>query len=383
MSEYSLRMPGAVYAGDRVIEKLPEILKGAKRVALFTDKGVRNAGLVESTLAVLGDGGLHIEILDDLPAEPTIYQAAENISRFRAIHADHIIAIGGGSVMDIAKLASVLDTDAYSIFDLLDDSALAHKCVPTLMIPTTAGTGAEATPNAIITVPEKSLKVGIVNFDMIADAVVLDAEMLRHLPRKIAASTGIDALAHAIECFTSKKATPFSDMVALEAFRLIEKSIERACDESNQDMKAKSDMLLASFYAGVAISAAGTTAVHALSYPLGGRYQIAHGISNAILLMPVMRFNEPVCQTRFAAVYDTVRPGGEEKTVLSKSSWVLNRMDEIVQNVGIVPSLQPYGIGSGELDALVRAGMQVTRLLVNNLRPVTSDDARKIYMEVI
>lgn len=380
---YSLRMPSTVLAGEASMTHLTQTLGSAKLAAVFTDAGVKKAGLLSRPLATLDAAGIAYEVIDDLPAEPTVYQAAETIKRFRSMRTEAIVAVGGGSVMDVAKLASVLDTDEYTIFDLLAVPAQAHKRVRTIMIPTTAGTGAEASPNAIVTVPEKALKVGIVNFDMIADAVILDAEMIRHLPRHIAASTGIDALAHAIECYTSRKATPFSDLYALRAFQLIEANLERACDETQCDMAAKANMLLASFLAGVSIAAAGTTGVHALSYPLGGRYHIAHGISNAILLMPVMRFNEPACRERFARVYDAVRPGGEIKTETEKSAWVLARMSNIVRNVGIEPSLRPYGVGPEDLDALVDAGMQVARLLSNNLREITAKDAENIYREVL
>lgn len=380
---YMLRMPGSVTAGALAMDRLPLLVRDAARVAVFTDKGVAGAGLLDRPLNLLRKAGKEVFVLDDLSAEPTVYQAAETVSRFRALRADRIVAIGGGSVMDVAKLASVLDTDEYTVFDLLDAPEKARKRVKTLMIPTTAGTGAEATPNAIVTVPEKALKVGIVNFDMIADDVLLDAEMIRALPRRVAAATGVDALAHAIECFTSRKATPFSDLFALRAFALIERSLLSACEEGTPDMEAKADMLLASFYAGVAIAAAGTTGVHALSYPLGGRYHIAHGISNAILLLPVMRFNECACRERFAQAYDAANPGGGEETVCAKSAWTLRRMEELVRGVGIEASLRPYGIGENDLDALVEAGMQVTRLLANNMREITPEDARRIYQEVL
>lgn len=146
--------------------------------------------------------------------------------------------------------------------------------------------------NAIVGVPERQLKIGIVNAAMIYDYVILDVAMIKNLPRKIAAASGVDAMAHAIECYTSRKANPFSDVYALAAFDKILNNIERACDDPEAD-RAKEAMLLAAFYGGIAITCSGTTAVHALSYPLGGKYHIAHGISNAILLMPVMRFNEP------------------------------------------------------------------------------------------
>ena len=251
------------------------------------------------------------------------------------------------------------------------------------MIPTTAGTGAEATPNSIVAVPEKELKVGIVNSAMIADFVILDGRMIRSLPRKIAASTGVDALCHAIECFTSKKANPFSDTFALEALDLILNNIETACDDADA-MDAKNAMLTAAFYAGIAITASGTTAVHALSYPLGGKYHIPHGVSNAMLLVPVMKFNEPACREKFAAAYDrAVHTGKTAGTAEEKSRWIIQRLESIVRHLDIPASLKDYGIGSQDLDDLVSAAMDVTRLLVNNMREVTPQAARELYLSIM
>ena len=219
---------------------------------------------------------------------------------------------------------------------------------------------------------------------MIADYVILDGEMIRHLPRKIAAATGVDALAHGIECYTSNKANPFSDTFALEALDLIFNHIERACDDPDA-LDAKNAMLIAAFYAGAAITASGTTAVHALSYPLGGKYHIPHGVSNAMLLTPVMKFNEPACRERLAAVYDRVAKGGRESGLPpeEKSAWIIRRLDEIVKHLEIPNSLKEYGIGDEDLDVLVEAGMDVKRLLVNNMREVTAEDARKLYLEIM
>ncbi len=341
---------------------------------------------MELPLSKIKESGCEYVIFDDLAAEPTYEQAQKAVDAFKESGADFIVAVGGGSVMDTAKLASVLATDEYGVKELLDNPQMVKKCVKTLMIPTTAGTGAEATPNAIVAVPEKELKVGIVNDNMIADYVILDAVMIKELPRKIAASTGVDALCHAVECFTSNKKNPFSDIFALQAFEMIMKNIEKACDDP-EALKEKNNMLVASFYAGAAITASGTTAVHALSYPLGGRYHIPHGVSNAILLAPVMRFNEPVCRGLFAEAYDRLAAGEsfatEAKSEEEKSAWVVNRMEEIVEHLNIPKSLKEFGIGSEELDELVEAGMGVQRLLVNNMRTVTAEDAKKIYLEII
>lgn len=282
--------------------------------------------------------------------------------------------------MDAAKLASILSTDRYSVHDLLDEPTLGRKFVKTVMIPTTAGTGSEATPNAIVAVPEKELKIGIVNEEMIADYVILDVRMVAKLPRKIAAATGVDALAHAIECWTSNKANPFSDLFAMHALDLLLNNLLPACNE--QDMQARQNVQLASFLAGVAITASGTTAVHALSYPLGGKYHIAHGVSNAILLAPVMRFNEPACRALLAQAYDTCVHGEKTcETQAEKSSYIIAWLEKIVKDLDIPTSLSVFSVPAEDLESLVEAGLSVKRLLNNNMREVTADDAREIYRQ--
>ena len=307
------------------------------------------------------------------------------VDQFKESGADLIVACGGGSVMDAAKLASVLVTDEYGVKELLDNPGMARKCVPIVLIPTTAGTGAEVTPNAIVGVPEKELKIGIVNENMIADYVILDARLIKNLPRKIAAATGVDALAHCIECFTSNKANPFSDMYALEGCDLILNNIERACDDP-EAMAEKNRMQMAAYYGGLAITASGTTAVHALSYPLGGKYHIAHGVSNAILLTPVMRFNaqDPAFRERLALAYDRCcHEAVRCATVDEKSAWMIARMEAIVKHLDIPTSLKEFNVPAGDLEGLVEAGMSVQRLLVNNMVKLTADDARKLYQEIL
>jgi alcohol dehydrogenase class IV len=387
LTQYNLKMPHAVYGGENAMDNITAIIKarGAKKVAMFTDKGIEGAGLFALPENAVKAAGAEYYVLDDLPPEPSYMTVQKLVDQFKASGADLIVACGGGSVMDAAKLASVLVTDDYGVKELLDNPGMAQKCVPIVLIPTTAGTGAEVTPNAIVAVPEKELKVGIVNENMIADYVILDARMIKNLPRKIAAATGVDALAHCIECFTSNKANPFSDLYALEGLDLILNNIEKACDDP-EAMTEKNRMQIAAYYGGLAITASGTTAVHALSYPLGGKYHIAHGVSNAILLAPVMRFNSehPAVRERLAIAYD--RCCHEEKTcttVEEKTAWMIARLEHIVKHLDIPTSLKEFGVPAEDLEGLVEAGMQVQRLLVNNMRPVTADDARKLYQEVM
>lgn len=385
LSQYNLRTPRVVYGGENALSHIADILQKehVRRVALFTDLSIEACGLLAIPEQIIQSAGVDFCVLNHLPAEPSYMEVQNLIDQFKCSNADFIIACGGGSVMDAAKLASILVTDEYGVKELLDTPGRAQKCVSTLLIPTTAGTGAEVTPNAIVSVPEKNLKVGIVNDSMIADYVILDARMVQHLPRKIAASTGLDALAHCIECFTSNKANPFSDLYALEGLDLIFNNIEKACDDVDA-LTEKNHMQIAAFYGGLAITASGTTAVHALSYPLGGKYHIAHGISNAILLVPVMEFNEPMCRSRFAAVYDRCC---HDKTRLQneedKSAWVLKRMTDIVQHLNIPVSLKEFGVTEDDLEDLVASGMEVQRLLVNNIRPVTATDACALYKSIL
>lgn len=386
LTTYSLKMPRAVYGGENAMENVTAILRtaGAKRAALFTDKGIRAAGLFRLVETAVEAAKVDYYVLDEIPPEPSCDAVQQLADQFRQSGADLVIACGGGSVLDAAKLAGVLATAEYTVRDLLEDPSRARKCMPTILIPTTAGTGAEVTPNAIVAVPEKELKVGIVNDAMVADYVILDARLIKNLPRKIAAATGVDALAHCIECYTGNKANPFSDLYALEGLDLILNNIERACDDP-EAMVEKNRMQMAAYYGGLAITASGTTAVHALSYPLGGRYHIPHGVSNAILLAPVMRFNEPACRERLARVYD--RCCHDPKTVCQtpaqKSAWVIGRLEEIVRHLEIPQSLQELGVPAGDLDWLAAAGMEVQRLLVNNPRQLTLEDAKKLYQEVM
>lgn len=382
LQDYSLKMPKNIHAGEHALEKLEKIInEGVNKIAIFTSDGLINLGLVENSIQIIKKLGIDYTFITGIPPEPNYHDAQDAIDTFKKEQADFIIALGGGSIMDVAKLASILSTDEYTVKDLLDDPLLAKKQIPTLMIPSTAGTGAEATPNAIVGVPEKDLKIGIVNDDMIADYVILDGRLTQNLPKDIAAATGVDALCHAIECYTSEKANPISNMFALEALDLILDNIVEACTKK-EALKAKSNMLLGAFYGGVAITASGTTAVHALSYPLGGKYHIAHGVSNAILLTPVMKFNEPYIKELLAEVYDRIEQdnGG---SIDEKSAHIIRKFEEIVKVLEIPTSLKQYEITEADVDGLVAAGMEVTRLLVNNKREVTPEDARKIYLEVI
>ena len=222
--------------------------------------------------------------------------------------------------------------------------------------------------------------MGIVNDALIADQVVLDARLVKDLPPHILAATGIDALCHALECYTSQKANAFSDTFALDALEKIMRNLERAYGNP-QDLEAKEQLLIAAFYGGVAISSSGTTAVHALSYPLGGKYHIPHGIANAILLKPVLLFNEPVIRPWLAVAGKRLFPElkGEEEL----ADRFVRRVEALLENLSIPSDLKQYGVKMTDLEKLTDAGMECKRLLDNNRKALTREDAKAIYRQII
>ncbi|HJH07597.1 MAG TPA: iron-containing alcohol dehydrogenase, partial [Fusobacterium ulcerans] len=275
MKSYNMNIPSNVYGGFGSIEHIETILNKEKvsNVIVFTDKGVRGSSFFSAIIEKVENTKVNYNIIDDLATEPSYHDVEKVMEELDKYKSDFIIAVGGGSVMDIAKLCSILKDASYLVKDLLKNPSQGSKQIKSLMIPTTCGTGSEATCNSIVAVPEEGLKVGIVNNSLIPDYVILDPTMIEKLPKKLIASTGVDALAHCVECLTSKKANPFSDLYALAGGELIFNNIRKAYLNPD-DMEAKTNMLMGAFYGGIAITSSGTTAVHALSYPLGGKYHI-------------------------------------------------------------------------------------------------------------
>ena len=382
--QYEIKMPSYLYGGEGCIEKVKDILKkeNSKKVIVFTDKGIRQTGLSDILENILKECSVDYKVFDDLKPEPAYTDVEKVINEVESYEGDIIIAIGGGSVMDSAKLCSILKGASYSIRDLLNGTTDVKKQIKSIMIPTTCGTGSEATCNAIVAIPEEQSKKGIVNDCMIPDYVILDAQMIKNLPKSIVSATGVDALAHAVESYTSKKATPFSDVYAMESAKLIFKNIREAY-KNPDNMEAKTNMMLGAFYGGVSITGSGTTAVHALSYPLGGKYHIAHGVSNAILFAHVMEFNKDACKERLAKMCDVIFPELIEKTVSEKADYIIEQISDIVTVTDIPTDLSKWGVSIDDLDFLVDAGSKQQRLLVNNMKELSLEDIKNIYMKVL
>lgn len=379
-----IKVPQNIFSGEGSLEKVTEICmeERAERIFIVSDEGIKKAGLLKKLTDILDGDKKEYQIFDNVKAEPSWQDAQDGVIQAKNYQCDLMIGIGGGSVIDTAKICSLLIGTDKDVKDLLENPVCCKKRIPTLMIPTTCGTGAEATCNAIVAIPEEQTKQGIVNQSMIPDYVILDPQMIRKIPKQIIASSGVDALAHVVECYTSKKATALSDMYAAEGAKLIFHNIEKAY-KNEDDMDAKEKMLIGAFYGGIAITGSGTTAVHALSYPLGGKYHIAHGVSNAILFAHVMRFNKDACETQLGNLCDAVYPEKSQLATEEKADYIIRRIEEIVKNTDIPTDLNKFGVKKEDMDFLVEAGSRQQRLLVNNRKELTKEDIKNIYAKVL
>ena len=384
MSTYTLLNAGRIVAGPGSIASINEAVAdlGAGKVLIISDKGVACAGLIEKPKAILEAAGVTVVVLDDTPPEPDVDQVSAILAAARPHAAQAVIGIGGGSAMDVAKIVAVLLNNDVSLRDLLNKAPIARRGLPTLMVPTTAGTGSETTPNSIILVPEDELKVGIVSPKLMPDYVILDPELTIGLPPAITASTGMDALCHAIECYTSKKGNPFSELLALKAITLISRSIRKAFT-TGTDLDARHDMLLGAMYGGMCIATSSTTAVHALAYPLGGKYRIAHGISNAILLPFVMRFNGVGNEDKFRDIALAMGLDVATLTAQQAASAMIDALFALNRDLQIPSDLKRWNITEADLDTLVEGAAKVTRLLDNNPRSMDKADIRAIYTQLM
>lgn len=381
---YTMQMPGKIIAGVNSIKNIAEVVKqfGADKIAIITDNGVWKAGYIEKPKELLESAGIRVTVINDIKSEPEAAKVKELYNLMHDNDCQMLIGIGGGSAMDVTKILSVLMTNDEFAENILDNSLIKNRGIPSIMIPTTAGTGAEVTPNAIVTVPEQQLKIGIVSDKFMPDCVILDPAITEKLPAAITASTGMDAFCHAIECYISLKANPFSDTLALRAIRLISGSIRRAYNNGS-DMDARHDMMLAAMYGGMCIAASSTTAVHALSYPLGGKYRIPHGISNAMLLPYVMEYNRDAVEDKFLNVATEmgIDIQGLSKTKVSEK--VVEAIFSLVNDLNISCDLKKYGITENDLEQLSESAFGVKRLLDNNPKPLSIADIKAIYRRLI
>lgn len=295
---------------------------------------------------------------------------------------DLIVGVGGGSPMDIASITSVMLTNPGSVRDYFGINLVKRPVVPTVLIPTTAGTGAEVTPNAILTDTKEKMKKAIVSPHILPRVAIVDPLLTISMPPSVTSFTGIDALTHAIESYTSNNANILTDLIAKEAIFLISRSLRTAVANGN-DLEARYDMSIGSLYAGLALANAGVTAVHALAYPLGGQFNIPHGIANGLLLPYVMEFNVLGNIAKFAKIAQLLGERIEHMSLLDQAYQAAKAVKAIYRDLKIPQSLTELNIPKEAIPALAQAAINVTRLMRNNPRSMTVHDVEKIYEKAL
>lgn len=374
-----MNINSTVIAGYQTLNDIGYLLQGKQRVLLVTDKNIAAIPAVQTLIEQVRGKVSSLHIVDSVPPEPSQHDVATLLAALESRDVDLTIGVGGGSVLDVAKLLSVLCVAGAPTLDALLAGEKPQQRTPSLLIPTTAGTGSEATPNAILAIPEKETKIGIISPVMLPDYVVLAPELTTSMPAHIASSTGIDALCHLIECFTATVANPVSDNYALIGMKKLFASLETTVAEPG-NLEARLNMLWASYYGGAAIAHAGTHLVHAMSYPLGGKYHLPHGVANAILLAPCMRFVRPAAVEKFAQAYDLLPDANPALSAEEKSHALVDYFAALVQRLKLPASLDELGIGSDHLPYLVEAALDVQRLMKNVPAAVSASDVRAVYL---
>jgi len=380
MKDIIFQMPKKVEIGFSKSNEIASLIKemGSKRVLIVIDWTIKKIGIADHIFISLKHKNISYEIFDAIKNEPTIFEINEAINKLKVpLNFDVIVGIGGGSTIDIAKLLAVSASIEGSIKNYIGTNLIDKPGIPMIMIPTTSGTGAEATPNAIVKDKKEGWKKGVVSPYLIPDLVILDPDLTISLPPNVTAETGIDAFTHAIECFICNKSNVISDLFALESIRLISDNLYNAVNNGDNKV-SRYNMALASFYGGVAITNSGTGGVHALAYPLGGTYGMSHGLSNSILLAEVMEFNAEAVSDKFVKVAETmgIDTNGLSEEQITKSA--LDKIRKLVNDVGI--SIEGFEVSEKGLDNLATLTIsEQQQLIMNNPRPITYKIAREIY----
>jgi alcohol dehydrogenase len=350
------------------------------KILVVTDPGVKKAGIFDRVKALLEKGKCAFEDFDGIDIEPTMETLTRCLKWIGNKKFDAVIGLGGGSPMDVGKVAAVMLSNGGSLQDYLGIEKIPRPAVPMIMIPTTAGTGAEVTTNALIIDKTEKVKKSFVSSHLVPEVAIVDPELTVTVPSPITASTGMDALAHCLESFISLRAHPMTELFSLEGIRRISGSLREAYT-NGANMDARYDTSLGSLYGGIALTNAGTVAVHALAYPLGGRFGISHGISNAIMLPYVMKFNCLSNMAKFARIAEAM---GEEVYGLSQREAAFKAIDALFQlasDVKIPLHLKDLQIPEEAIPEMAADAIKWERLLTNNPRRMTKEEVAAIYRE--
>ena len=366
--------------GCAAFESLADHVKGlgGRRPLIVLDKNLSKSGFRERAQAALAAGSLKAVFFDKVEPEPLLELADEGTEVARRGKCDIVVGIGGGSAMDVAKAVAALLPNKGRAVDFLGLNKVPGPGIPTIMVPTTAGTGSEVTFTAVFLRKNLNKKEGMNSPYLYPTLALLDPTLTLSLPPQPTAATGIDALCHAIESYTSVNASPMSEMVSLEAIRLIAENL-RTCVHNGRNLEARENMLLGSLYAGLGLANAGVGAAHSLSYPLGGKYGTSHGVANTLMLPRVMDFNVPSAQEKFAVIAEIMGESTEGLPLREAAYLAVDAVESLIEDCGIFTTLRELGVPEEDFPELARIALTVLRPLENNPRKVTFEEAVEIY----
>lgn len=379
MNPVILQQPKRILFGDGTSRLAPEEFSraGWRRIFVVTSPQVAEAQ--PALLAAWRTAGLETAVCAMVDREPEIALFEAVMDAARAFRPDAVVGLGGGSALDASKLVAALYDGGQRIREVFGIGLLARRGLPLVCIATTAGTGADVSPNAILLDETERLKKGVVSPHLVPDLAICDPELTHSAPPPVTAATGIDALVHCMEAYANRHAHPVVDVYALEGIRRIGRSIERAVSDG-RDRPARADVMLGALYGGLCLGPVNTAAVHALSYPLGGEYRIAHGVANSLLMPHVFRFNFPAMPERYAGIAQALGVADAGSAGGTAEAGV-RRLAEMSRRCGIPQRLRDVGVPEADLPRLAGEAMKVTRLLRNNPRELTAADAEAIYRE--
>ncbi|WP_431300199.1 iron-containing alcohol dehydrogenase [Tabrizicola sp. BL-A-41-H6] len=368
------------FGAAKEIARHAGVLLGPK-VLVVTDPGLRRAGLADPAVGALAAAGHEVTVFDQIEADPSVATVIATVDAGRGAGVTGVIGFGGGSSLDVAKVASLLLGTDQTLDEAWGIGNARGPRLPLVLVPTTAGTGSEVTPVAILTVGGAE-KRGISSAILLPDIALLDAELTLSLPASITAATGVDAMVHAIEAYASANANnnPLSRLLAREALRLLGANIETAVMDGTNG-PAREAMLLGAMLAGQAFANSPVAAVHALAYPLGGLFHIPHGLSNALVLTSVLRFNLPLAAATYAEIAADAFPHLAEVPDEARALAFVAALEALIGRLQMPRRLRDLNIPADALPRMAADAMKQQRLLVNNPRPVTEADALAIYTE--
>lgn len=374
--------PSVIMTGEGVVGQIGDQAKklGATRVLVVTDKGVAKAGMIDAIEAPLTAAGLQVGIYDESVPEPPMESVLAAARQCEEGGYDLVVAFGGGSAMDTAKMVAILPGTGKTVEDYVGVDLVEKPGLPVIAVPTTAGTGSEVTKVAIFANTRLNVKQGVSSPHLVPAVALVDPLLTISCPPRVSAASGIDAFIHNVEAYTSVNATPITDMYALKGIELISGSIRTAVYQGT-NVEARFRMALGALYGGLAFGSAGVTAVHALSYPVGGKYHVPHGDANTLMLPWVMEHNMLGCLDRFVDVARAMGLEVDGYTPREAAEMAVDEMRQLAEDLKLPLYLSDVDIPASAIDELADGAMGQTRLLVNNPRCLTRDDVVAIYRE--